>query len=286
MNLPTGQTGPRRALFLSGGGAKGAFEAGVVLGLLERGYRFEFVAGISVGALNAALVAQHDPGGLERAWRSIRGPGDIYRYWPGRGVLDWLGLVNGLYSTAPLRRLVEAHLDPAKIAGSSVALHLGATNLRTGEIEYGGNRRPDRPGSLADWILASAAFPPVFPPVKIGTDWYADGGLRSLVPLMDFLEPQEPASWDEAHVVLCARRGLAPMVNRPRGVLGLGGRALAILSDEVLQGDLRHCRQEARPILLYEPPPGLDMPGSLDFDPRTLRHQLDAGWHAKARPLD
>lgn len=276
---------PRRALFLGGGGAKGAFEAGVVIGLLERGYRFGFVAGISVGALNAAMVAQRDPGALERAWRSIQGRGDVYRYWPGRGVLDWLGVVDGLYSTAPLRRLVETHVDPARIALSAVALHLGATNLRTGQIEYGGNRRLDRPGSLADWIMASAAFPPVFPPVQIGPDWYADGGLRSLVPLMDFLGgPEGP--WDEAHVVLCGRRGVPEVSGRPRGVLALGGRALAILSDEVLHGDLRRCCDAGIPVTVYEPPPDLALPGPLEFDPASIRRLLDAGWYTRGRALD
>ena len=254
----------------------------MVVGLLERGYRFGLAAGVSVGALNAAMVAQQDPRGLERAWRSIRGPGDVYRYWPGRGTLDRLGVVDGLYSVAPLRRLVEAHLAPDRIADSAVALHMGATNLRTGRIEYGGNRRPGLLGSFADWIMASAAFPPFFPPVRLGRDWYADGGLRSLVPLSDFLEAD---GWDEAHVVLCGPRGVPEVPERPMGALQLGGRALAILADEVLQGDLRRCHDERRPIFLYEPAPGTELPGALDFDPKAIRRLLQSGWHAKPQPL-
>src|SRR5215469_14684731 len=65
-----------RALILSGGGARGAYEAGVAVSLLEH-EDFELVCGASIGAINGALIAQGDRGELERVWRSMASLGVI-----------------------------------------------------------------------------------------------------------------------------------------------------------------------------------------------------------------
>src|SRR5438067_12234831 len=106
----------RRALVLSGGGAKGSWQVGACHHLIaERGLWFDVIAGVSAGAVNAATLAQaHDPDELatelehlRSVWLGLRGSHDVYRR-------RWLGALGtvlarraSLYNAAPLRRSEE-----------------------------------------------------------------------------------------------------------------------------------------------------------------------------------
>ena len=97
-----------KALVLSGGGARGAFEAGVIAGLRQRGERFDIICGTSIGAINGALCAQDDFTTLERMWRSIAAR-KVITYVPQVNALrDLVGRIEGLRSGPILRRLWNA----------------------------------------------------------------------------------------------------------------------------------------------------------------------------------
>ncbi|MGH6633100.1 MAG: patatin-like phospholipase family protein, partial [Sphingopyxis sp.] len=95
------------AIVLSGGGAKGAFQVGVVHELVvNRGVCLDIVAGVSTGAIQALAVAQDDVPELLDTWLAIRGNSSIYKERP-LGVIGGLLGEDALYDTAPLKRLLK-----------------------------------------------------------------------------------------------------------------------------------------------------------------------------------
>lgn len=197
-------------LVLQGGGALGAYQIGVYQALDEAGYRPDWVAGTSIGAINAALIAGNEPSErlakLEAFWSSILWPevlpavpsGPMRQWanwvsamraaafgqpnffrprlanpWFGGGALSW-------YDVRPLREILDRMVDFTRINAGVTRLSVGAVNICTGEQTFFDSARESL---RSDHILASAALPPAFPPVQIGDAWYWDGGVVSNTPL-------------------------------------------------------------------------------------------------------
>lgn len=172
----------KRGLVLTGGGFKGAFQLGGLLGLHKHGFRFDVVCGVSVGALNGALVAQGDIPLLEELWLSIDrlGPRAIFRYWP----IYKLPFKRSLCSLEPLRQLIEQYVRADKIRASGIKFYYAATCLQDGQLRYFDNNFD----SLVDGLLASCALPPFFEPVVIDGKQYVDGGVVCNVPVRKAIE--------------------------------------------------------------------------------------------------
>ncbi len=214
------QRGPRTGIVLSGGGVRGAYEAGVVAGIVEALGRksedpapFSIFTGSSVGAINAAFLATHADRGdlavddLYQAWRSLRRrahirPDLLRLVGRTRGLRRRNRAAPSLLDPRPLEGLVERTVDPARIArnarsGYLDALVITATEIGTGRSamfahmapgrRFVPSRDPRRVGIeteiTAQHVLASSAIPIVFPPRPIGNEWYCDGGLRFNTPL-------------------------------------------------------------------------------------------------------
>ncbi|MDZ7340370.1 MAG: patatin-like phospholipase family protein [candidate division KSB1 bacterium] len=163
-------------IVLSGGGAKGAGQLGMMKYLYEQGIRPEFIAGISVGSLNATMWAQEQNLELlEKLWRSIRGNSDIYR-------VNWLKfwkLYRSLYDNTPLWRLIQKYVDPEKLKGSPIDLKIGVVQLQSGAYLSIDKAHPD----YRRMLLASTAIPVVFKAVNYEQRQYVDGGTRNVAPL-------------------------------------------------------------------------------------------------------
>jgi predicted acylesterase/phospholipase RssA len=195
----------RRALVLSSGGAKASWQVGACEHLIfERRYWFDVIAGVSAGAVNGTTLAQaHGQTELERelehlrsVWLGIRDP-DIYR-WGWRAALGMaLGRRAGLCDTSPLRRVLEEHIDPRRVATSPIRLRVGYVDLLSGHYRTAGNDHP----ALRDAVLASCSLPRVFPPVPLanGQELGVDGAVRNSTPLSDALNAlaESPPSDDE-----------------------------------------------------------------------------------------
>ncbi len=184
----------RRALVLSGGGSRGAYEVGAWQAFNELGVRFHAVYGTSIGAINAALFAQGD---LQKAfglWEKIdfsqlTGDGEaevtiesmISRK---RDVIPFL-IENAKHlqmDITPLAELLNAHLDEGTVRASG--MEVGVMTVRVPQLAAVPMRLRDmQPGSLADWVIASASCFPVFPMHKIGSDRYVDGGYFDNMPI-------------------------------------------------------------------------------------------------------
>ena len=207
-------------LVLQGGGALGAYQAGVFQALSTVYREPTWVAGISIGAINAALIAGNPAHARVRRLRefwellssSFQAPtlaGDVNarqtlndasatqvmlfgvpgffapRFPPAplqpRGSLAAISY----YDTAPLQQTLERLVDFERINAGAVRLSVGAVNVRTGNFEYfdSSKQRID-----ARHIMASGALPPGFAPVEIDGEYYWDGGLVSNTPLQYVLD--------------------------------------------------------------------------------------------------
>ncbi len=208
-------------LVLQGGGALGAFQAGAFEGLTEAGTTPDWIAGISIGAINAALIAGNAPetrvARLREFWETVTAvmsPVNVPpAAMPTRSAFNQasasLAMLCGLrgffvprfppaplhaygtagamsfYDTAPLRATLNRLVDFDRVNDGPIRLCVGAVNVRTGNFIYfdTAERRLD-----ARHILASGALPPGFPPVEIDSEWYWDGGLVSNTPLQYVLD--------------------------------------------------------------------------------------------------
>lgn len=268
-----------RALVLSGGGARGAFQVGVIKRLVELGRRWGVIAGVSVGAVNALQLAQYAPADqargaadLEAFWYEIAGDATLYRGWT-FGVVEALFGRGALHDTAPMEAFLRARVDVARLQVSGVKFRVGAVGLGSGQYrcvdEY-----------VADpvrWVMASAAFPGAFGPVAIDGDRWVDGGIRHTTPIVDALA----AGATELDVVLtdpASGEGAFWDTQQAGDVVQVGLRAASILANQVFLADLAALTPRPgvtwRIYAPYAPWPG----EPLTFDPKAIRHMIDVGY--------
>jgi len=196
-------------LVLQGGGALGSYQAGVYEALASSEYMPDWVAGISIGAINAAIIAGNAPKDrvhrLRRFWEEITAPTKL---WPqATGALAawqrWTSAVMAIsfgqpgffnpsawspsdkqisyYSTSALKATLERLVDFDRInAENEMRLSVGAVNVETGDFTYFDSREMT---IRVEHVMASGALPPGFPPVEIDGEQYWDGGLFSNTPL-------------------------------------------------------------------------------------------------------
>ena len=161
-------------LVLQGGGALGAYQGGVYETLEGAGLAPTWLAGISIGAINAALIAGNAP---ERRVERLR------EFWEGVSTLPFG--IEAPQLPEPLKRTLERMVDFDRINSGGVRLSVGAVNVRSGNFLYFDSR--ERAIDVRH-IMASAALPPGFPPIEIDGEFYWDGGLVSNTPLQHVLD--------------------------------------------------------------------------------------------------
>ena len=185
------------ALVLSGGGAKGAYEAGVAAVFVERGLPIRLVAGSSAGALNAAMIADGRMERLEALWRSLsrdrvyslRAPVFFAGLLPGWLTLLALDRAGSLFDPRPLRELIDASLDLDRIRASPVRLLVITSDLARREPRLFDNRTITR-----DALMAAAAVPGAFPAVDVAGTLLVDGGLTGRAPVLEALAAEPGVS--------------------------------------------------------------------------------------------
>ncbi|HSM09822.1 MAG TPA: patatin-like phospholipase family protein [Gemmatimonadota bacterium] len=222
MSRRANETAPNHtALVLSGGGARGAYQVGVLRYIAERRpfARFPILTGVSAGAINASFLAGHPDafGGAVDAlcerWLSLSTARVFRTDMPslaGNAIKVLLNLgsggsplapgVQGLVETAPLRHFLDGLIDPDAIAanidaGRLRALAISATAYDTGrtvtyvqgepwlETWERTRRRAVHDRITLDHVMASAAIPLFFPAVQVNGRYYGDGSLRQSHPL-------------------------------------------------------------------------------------------------------
>src|SRR5262245_15126437 len=178
------------ALVFSGGGAKGAWEAGVAAALIERGVPIRTVAGSSSGAINAVMVADGRIDRLETLWRSLTRD-QVYSLRPSvffAGLLPgWLSAVtlshaSSLLDPTPLRALLATAVDLARVRASPLRLVVVTTDLARREARLFDNQTINH-----DALLATVSVPGLFPPVMVNGAPLVDGGLVARAPVLEAL---------------------------------------------------------------------------------------------------
>lgn len=281
----------KTALVLSGGGAKGAFQFMAEKYAREvKGYNWDVIAGVSVGALNGTLLAMRKYERLEEVWRTITRE-QVYT-----GKLNFWAFVRilfgakSIYNNSPLWKIIQQEVDPGMI---NTDLRVGVVSLRTGEYR---RFRPADPGFQAA-VLASTAIPLIWEPVHISDEFVdmVDGGVRNVSPLGDVLDTDP----DEVVIINCSPREHKATDISFRNILEIGKHSLEIALNEIFVTDVREFirinrnvqeaeikglilhNEEGKPYKYYDYKiiePDEPLGDSLDFSRETLDRSIEIGW--------
>ena len=179
-----------RALVLSGGGSKGAYQVGAlkhILGNLKIPY--DIFCGVSVGAINCGFLAQFTNSfeqesiiELEKLWNNIDTP-NIYVRWKPFGRLHAVWK-KSFFDSSPLHQLVKSNLDLEKIRHSGKQVNIGTVSLSSGKYTI----FDQSSDYFIDAVIASASFPGMLTPVKFMDQYWADGGVKEISPIKKAVE--------------------------------------------------------------------------------------------------
>jgi NTE family protein len=269
---------PTVGLVLTGGGARSAYQVGVLLALAELWPRarnpFQIIVGTSAGAIAAGVLAaeahhwRRAVAGLERVWANFRSSQVFHvdaRHMLRAGAHWVLALLSGglvlappksMLDNTPLRELLGVHVDCAGIRRSIARGHLRAFALCSTSYSTGYSvaffdgvdtihdwARVQRIGCRSelstDHLMASAAIPLLFPPVKIGDEYFGDGAMRQLHPL----SPAIHLGADRLLIIgVRARRAAGVTVSRVHTVMPTPGEIFGYMLDTLftdqIYGDL------------------------------------------------
>jgi NTE family protein len=210
----------RRVLVLQGGGALGSYQAGAYQALCRQDFEPEWVAGISIGAINAALIAGNAPdkrvARLKEFWAMVSPPAPwsppasddrtrSYFNETSAALIATFGVPGffaprfppaplwpqgspqsqSYYDTTPLRATLERLVDFDRINACETRLSVGAVGVTSGNFTYFDNVDFKKRGKKIgpEHIMASGALPPGFPSVEIDGEHFWDGGISSNTPL-------------------------------------------------------------------------------------------------------
>ncbi|MFC0217666.1 FAD-dependent oxidoreductase [Pseudochelatococcus lubricantis] len=245
---------------LQGGGALGAFETGVIKGLEEHGIYPDIVAGVSIGAINGAVIAgnpKNPTRALEAFWKDLTVdaphllPDDARRTAVSLQILAfgvpsffrprWLPPVydpmtlpfnwTSYYDTSPMKSLLRKYVDFSALKDSPVRLLVSAVNVNTAELEIFDSYVDDM---TPDHILASGSLPPSFPWTEIDGKAYWDGGIISNSPLDIVLDRCGPDGKRVYAVDLFASS--KPL---PQNMMEVRSRLSEIIYSERVRNDIR-----------------------------------------------
>lgn len=228
------------AIVLSGGGANGAYEVGALRYIISQSSP-QIYCGVSVGAINAAYMAQGSVGTestsilmLEDLWKSLNDKA-IYRKWY-HGLLWYLPAFwkGSVYDTEPVRKLISNHLNAKALRSSGKKLRVIGVSLNNGECKMWTERDED----IVAGVQASSSYPIFFAPVSVGGSVYSDGGLRNITPLRAAIE----LGATKIIVVTCQPHMIVASNKKSFSTLEQIVRTMDIMCSEINRDDLRAAR--------------------------------------------
>lgn len=276
-----------RALVLSGGGAKGAYQLGALKKwMAEDLIEYDIFCGISVGSINSAYLAQFPHGDPKGAWEKLNGvwarvnSSNIKKRWCPFGVLSSIWKTS-VYNSEPLKKWILSELDTEAIQGSGKKLRVVAVSWNSTKSYVADENNPD----IAKWVVASSAFPVMLNHIEIDGEQWSDGGLRSVTPLGEAIRL---GAYD-IDVIMCSDPDLFPSFDpSTKAIPGRLLRSLDILSAQIEVADLKICGYkndlaELRPeykkvkVRVLKPKEILTE-DSLSFDPDNIKRMFKLGY--------
>jgi predicted acylesterase/phospholipase RssA len=274
-----------RALLLSGGGSRGAYQIGALKAMCDNHIissqnTFDMIHGFSVGAINGAGLAQFEKCDIDSAvnfvanmWlNKIEKTSDIWTWKIPKLKSVSLGDVNKLY------QLIDDNVDYTEIMLSDIDLTISATNFNHGMIEIINKNNP----YFKEFIKASSAFPIYFPPVKIGDELYMDGHLSEKESLSHLIKKG-------ATDITIIDTSKSNRRDYHKGILGVIRDTIRIAIENHLYSDYVKCTKinediingintDKRIIKLNYIQPSGKLSKSLDFNKKSIFHNYSMGY--------
>lgn len=249
----------KRGVVLSGGGTKGAFEAGVWRALLELNIDYQIVTGTSIGSINGALMSMMDFERCEKMWLGME-MGDLLGmpakkkstmadfmqriFSPAESMRERMGA--GAVDNSPFPEFIQTNIDEDAIRKSPV--DYGLVTVRSRDRKAFSLPKKDVPeGLLRDYIIASSSVYPIFPMHKIGDEFFIDGMYHDNLP-----------------IDLC---------------VSMGAEELVVVD---LHQKPQHPDYASRPYVTYITP-SEDLGGVLAFNPEKIRKNVEMGYRDAMR---
>ena len=185
----------KRAVVLSGGGTKGAYEIGVWRALRELGIDYHIVTGTSIGSINGAMMTMGDYERSENVWRNL--VMEDFMLAPQRKERDWVSFIESFFSPKSFgwNSLLNGAVDNSPFPGF-VEKNIDEKEMRASDVDYGlvtvraRDRKPflmtkDKipEGQIKEYIIASSSVFPVFPMHRIGDEYFIDGMYYDNLPI-------------------------------------------------------------------------------------------------------
>ena len=281
-----------KILVLAGGSVKGAFQAGVMKAMMERGYQPDAVYGVSVGSLNAAyFVNQLGMQALTGGPISFTDASqDLWDFWETRITspkslskpfnIFQLGLTalrkkfKGLVDTQPLRNLLTEVLSIRNLHASPIDLKIGAVNIMDGTVYYVDASEE----YFLDYLMASSAVPILMPVVKINGETrrsFLDGALRDVAPIKKAVDD------GASHIVCisCHMESIEGGHFDSGDLLALVDRVMDIAVNEILNADIKEVMISKTTIDIQSirPPQPLTI-DIQNFNKTDIRRMLELGY--------
>jgi NTE family protein len=247
--MPSNAPSMKTAFVFAGGGSFGAVQVGMLHALAAHGITADVVLGSSVGALNGAYYAGRPTiegvRELEAIWRGLRRRDVFQVTW--RTLFGFARGSDFLATSENLRHLVDAHLPFRNLEDAAIPIHVVATDILSGETVVLSE------GPAADAILASAAIPPAFAPVKFEDIYLVDGAISSNTPL------KLACTFGARRLIVLPTGYACALQKPPRGAIATALHALTLLIARQLISELESLEPE---IEYYIVPPLCPLTGS------------------------
>ena len=291
----------KHGLVLSGGGAKGSWEAGAAAAVLEHYASTDapvsVISGTSVGGLNAVGIASGGPRYPMELWSDIQTK-DVYR--GSKFGLPWrLRSKSAIYDSKPLWKFIQRHVDIDQVRNSEYRVFVHATKLGSKQSIIFTNEDFD----LLVGVYAGGSVPGAFPPVRWNGHWLVDGGtidnspIRTLIRhgcnkvTLIYLDSEMPAD-----PIPAGQLAPIPNTDRPR-IAGVVSASIESMMDSIFWRDLRNVQMinrmvdagtdtnGYRHIDLQMIHPYQHLGDTLDFNTDVMRLQMEDGFHTALRVL-
>lgn len=274
-----------KVLALSGGGAYGSYQIGVLKALLEKDLAgWDAIAGVSVGAINTLWLASFNKGevaaaieSLENLWKTIiKGNKSIYLPWyfkPFNYLASfWKG---SLYNTKPLLKLLQKHSSLDDLSRSDISSYVGAVSLNSGKFDL----IDIKSNPLAiEWVLASASMPMLFNPISINNEMWVDGGVKSVTPLKELVKIIGLENIGHIDVILANPTSLEEnKKERFNSIVSVATSCLGAAVNEIMNTDL-DINSFNGTYSIYKPQQSLQF-DAFNFDPKHLLAAIKQGYN-------
>ena len=225
-----------RALVLSGGGSKGAYQAGALKYILgELRVNYDILCGVSVGAINCAFLSMFESGKeaesidyLLGLWSKINNA-NIYKRWFPFGALHVLWK-HSFYDSTPLHNLIRGGINLEQIRKAGKKVTAGTVSLSSGKY----TTFDQTSDYFVDAVIASASFPGMLSPVKFLGQLWTDGGVKEISPIKQAIE----LGATEIDVIITSPHTRIKRFFDKPGTVDILKRSLDLSTDKIMANDI------------------------------------------------